>query len=100
VSYSHDAYSLVPVPIPEKALTLYDCIDEFIRAEVVDGISCEHCCKKPDQRVNAMKQMSFWTLPQVFVVQLKRFDHHLRKLDKFIQAPLMLNMTQYVTHPK
>lgn len=67
---------------------------------MVDGISCEHCCKQSNQRVSAVKQMSFWTLPQVFVVQLKRFDHQLRKLDKFIQAPLMLNMTQYVTNPK
>ncbi len=100
VSYSHDAYNLVPVPIPEKVLTLYDCFDEFIRPEIVEDVSCEKCCGKSGTKVSAIKQMSFWTLPHVFLVQLKRFDFHLRKIDKFVQAPLTLNMSSYITHPR
>lgn len=96
VSYAHDAYTLVPVPIPNTVLSLYDCIDQFIKPEIVEGVMCDKC----KVRCNAMKQLSFWTLPQVLIVQLKRFDHHLRKIDRFVQAPLKLNMTQYVTHPR
>jgi ubiquitin C-terminal hydrolase len=96
VSYAHDAYTLVPVPVPNHALTLYDCIDQFITPEIVEGVSCEKCNTKS----NAIKQLSFWTLPHMLIVQLKRFDHRLKKIDRFVQAPLQLNMTQYITHPR
>lgn len=100
VSHAHDAYNIVSVPIPDRALTLYDCIDEFIKPEMVADVTCDRCNSRALPKANAIKQMSFWTLPHVFLVQLKRFDHHLRKIDKFVQAPITLNMSQYITHPR
>lgn len=96
ISYSHDPYTIVPVPIPNTALTLYDCFDAFVEAEEVVSVTCDEC----KEQKSATKILSFWTLPQVLVIQLKRFNHALKKIEKFIQAPPVLNMSKYVTHPR
>jgi ubiquitin C-terminal hydrolase len=96
VSYSHDPYTIVPVPIPQQALTLYDCFDAFIESEQVQNVTCDKC----KEQKSAVKELSFWTLPQVLVIQLKRFNHALKKVEKFIEAPMTLNMSKYVTHPR
>lgn len=93
---SFDPYSLVPVEIAPKALTLYDCLDQFMAAEVLDDVQCDRCaCKR-----QCTKQFKLWTLPKVMIIQLKRFDHLMRKVTHFVQAPKVLNLSQYVSHPK
>lgn len=99
---SYDPYSLVPVEITARALTLYDCLDNFMTPEKLESVTCERCSEKQG-KTNVTKQFSLWTLPQMLVVQLKRFDAlsgGLRKINKFVQAPLKLNLTKYVSHPR
>lgn len=96
VSHTHDPYTIVPVPIPDKVHTLYDCFDFFIEPEKVENVTCDEC----KEQKSAVKELSFWTLPQVLVIQLKRFNHALKKIEKFVQAPITLNMSKYVTHPR
>ena len=106
VSFAHDAYTVVPVPIPDRAFSLYDCFEAFSEPEVVQSVSCERCAaaakeaNQPAQLGPAKKTLTFWSLPTVFIVHLKRFDHNLRKIEKFVQAPMVLNMSRYVTHPR
>lgn len=106
VSYAHDAYTVVPVPIPERALSLYDCFDAFSDPEIVESVTCERCAEAAKASGHtavpglSKKTLTFWSLPHVFVVHLKRFDHNLRKIEKYIHAPMVLNMSRYVTHPR
>lgn len=101
---SYDPYSLVPVEIPARAVTIYDCLDQFMQSEELEGVECENCSREhPQDRKTAVnKQFRLWTLPKMLVIQLKRFDNSrgLRKIQKFIQAPLKLNITKYVSHPR
>lgn len=101
---SYDPYQLVPVEIPEKAVSVYDCLDQFMQSEEIEGVECENCSRQHPQqpKTNVNKQFRLWTLPQVLVVQLKRFDitRGMRKIQKFIQAPLKLNISKYVSHPR
>jgi ubiquitin C-terminal hydrolase len=106
ISHAHDAYTVVPVPIPERALSLYDCFDSFSEPEIVTELRCENCVQlaaregRTEPLGTGKKTLTFWSLPRVFVVHLKRFDHNLRKIEKYVHAPMVLNMTRYITHPR
>lgn len=95
-----DPYSLVPVEIDRKGLTLYDCLDRFMSVEHLEDVMCERCSGPERTKTTAVKQFRLWTLPKVLVVQLKRFDHTMRKIDTFIQVPKVLNLSKYVSHPR
>ena len=93
---SYDPYTVIPVEIPEQGISVYDCLDNFMRPEELDEITCEKC----KQKTSATKKFSLWTMPKVMVIQLKRFDPRFQKITKFIQAPVTLNVTKYVSHPR
>lgn len=92
---TYDPYSLVPVEIAPKALSLYDCLDTFMSVETVDGVTCAKCASQQQ----CTKQFTLWTLPTVMIIQLKRFDVQMRKINQFVQAPRVLNISKYVSHP-
>jgi ubiquitin carboxyl-terminal hydrolase 2 len=96
---SFDPYSLVPVEIAARALTLYDCLDQFMALEHMDDVECERCSREHG-KTKVTKQFRLWTLPKMLVIQLKRFDPMMRKINQFIQAPRILNLTSYISHPR
>ena len=60
------------VSMPGKSLTIYDCMAEYCKEEVLDEnnlFTCEGCNKK----VRAIKKLQVWSSPPVLVIQLKRF---------------------------
>jgi ubiquitin C-terminal hydrolase len=95
---SFDPYSLLPVEISQKALTLYDCLDQFMAVEQMENVDCERCSKEYGKSM-VTKQFRLWTLPKMLVIQLKRFDPMMRKINQFIQAPKILNLSHYISHP-
>jgi len=77
-SSKFDAYLLLSLPMPErptilgKPLTIYECMQEYCKEEVLDQDNlwaCEGCNKK----VKAIKKLQLWTAPPILVVHLKRF---------------------------
>jgi len=78
---------------------LHDCIKLFTEAEVLAPEEAWYCpqCKKHEQ---ATKQLSLWSLPDILIIQLKRFSfkNYLwkDKIDRFIDFPInSLDMTSY-----
>lgn len=57
---------------------------------------CEHC----KVRSNARKRFLLESLPQVATFQLKRFTNSLRKIGKFIQFPLTIDLGRYLDVPR
>lgn len=99
ISAAFDPYSSVPVEIGPRALTLYDCLDQFMGAEQIEDVHCDRC----GPHANVTKQFRLWTLPKMLLVQLKRFDLStggMRKIAQFVQSPKILNLTKYVSHPR
>ncbi|CAF1060070.1 unnamed protein product [Adineta steineri] len=71
-------------------LTLEDCLREFCSIEnLEDSYFCEQeTCKK---RTQATKQLQFYALPPIIIIQLKRFSHKdgLRdKIQTFVEYPM------------
>ncbi|GAA5932515.1 UBP-type zinc finger domain-containing protein [Sporobolomyces koalae] len=84
-----------------KDLTrLQDCLRSFTGAEKLPSkYDCQACGNPPEP---ASKRLSITTLPQILCIQLKRFEHTSltsggTKIDSFVQYPLELDMTPYLS---
>jgi ubiquitin carboxyl-terminal hydrolase 8 len=80
-SIKFDVYSTISVPLAEdknglSAIKLEDCIEKFMEGEQLDELNAWYCpgCKK---HVCALKMIALWSVPDVLIIHLKRFqfDH-------------------------
>nr|NP_001071926.1 zinc finger protein [Ciona intestinalis]BAE93325.1 zinc finger protein [Ciona intestinalis] len=83
---------------------LLECLSLFTEPEILTQDEAWYCpqCKKHRQ---AMKKMSLWDLPDVLIIQLKRFSfkNYLwrDKINMFIDLPVSnFDMTSYCNNPK
>jgi ubiquitin C-terminal hydrolase len=70
-----------------KAVSLFDCLDHHCAPEVLSGDNAwfnEAAGKKQD----VTKRLSFWSLPNVLIVVLKRFEMNARGHTRKIQVPI------------
>ena len=91
-----EAYFLLSLPIPNKKdVTLIDCFDEYTKAEVLEE---ENQYQKDDgEKVDALREIKFWNLPKILVIDLKRFSNINKKNKKYVDFPLeQLNLSKYV----
>ncbi|NBO54827.1 MAG: ubiquitin carboxyl-terminal hydrolase [Actinobacteria bacterium] len=68
-------------------LTLFDCLDHHCAPEVLSGDNAwfnEATGKKQDVK----KRLSFWSLPNVLIIVLKRFEMNARGQVRKIQVPV------------
>ncbi|UJR29300.1 hypothetical protein I4U23_010514 [Adineta vaga] len=86
-----------------KPLTLDGCLREFCSLEKLeDSWFCQQeTCKKDTK---ATKQLQFFRLPQILIIQLKRFSHKdgfREKIDTFVDYPIQgLDLSQFLSSPK
>lgn len=76
---------------------IYECFDLFIKPEEMSGENAWFN-GKTGQKENIFKTMTFWSLPKILVIILKRFSPDgSRKLQTLIDFPLYnLNLSKYV----
>ncbi|KAF8540288.1 hypothetical protein BDD12DRAFT_833963 [Trichophaea hybrida] len=99
-TYNPFMYLSLPIPVVHsRNFTLYDCLKEFTKDEVLDGDDAWHCpqCKQPSK---ATKTLTITRLPMILIIHLKRFTNQGRWRDKLntpINFPLVdLDLTKYV----
>ncbi len=88
-SVSFEPFNILPLPIPNNANDLQDCLREFSKSEVLtecNKYNCENCKELND----AHKNMYLWDLPEHLIIQLKRFSNNgmmTRKNNSTIKFP-------------
>lgn len=92
-----EMYFILDLPIPVKPVcTLYDCIDEFIKPERLEGDNAWFNEKK-NQKESVLKTFLFWSFPNVLVICLKRFSFDgLSKTNTNVQYSHELDLRKYV----
>lgn len=93
----------LPLPLPTHAASkpdapsLYDCFDAFTQSEVLAGENAWHN-EKTGKYQNVVKRITFWNMPKVLIVNIKRFSpdgHH--KINHPVHFPLdNLDLSKYV----
>ncbi|GKV28911.1 hypothetical protein SLEP1_g37898 [Rubroshorea leprosula] len=90
-------------PVVKKArnepLSLYTCLEAFLREEPLVPEDMWYCPQCKEQR-QASKKLDLWRLPEVLVIHLKRFSYSRsmkHKLETFVNFPIHdLDLRNYV----
>ena len=97
LSIKFDPIFMVSLPVrKERDISLYDCFNEYCKLERMENDN-QWFNDKTNKKQDALKQCSFWSLPKYLIIDLKRFDNQLRKIDKHIHIPIEgLDLSRYV----
>ena len=73
-----------------------DCLDEYCDYELLSGEN-QWFNEKRNKKMDAKKNIVFWSLPEIFIVTFKRFKNTLKKNQVLIDFPLTeLDLSKYV----
>jgi ubiquitin C-terminal hydrolase len=93
----------LPIPLNMDRITLYDCFDYYTSPEYITGDNAWYN-EMTGKKEEVIKKISFWSLPTIFIITLKRFHAtHLTKMNHLVEFPVdELDMTPYIEgyHPK
>lgn len=79
-----------------KTCTLIDCFNNYTVVEVLDGDNKVYN-EKTKEKVNTKKQVLFWSLPDLLIINVKRFSNSMKKIKCLVDFPLEnLDLSQYV----
>jgi ubiquitin carboxyl-terminal hydrolase 8 len=93
--YTPMCYFTLPIPNNIENLNVYDCLDNFTQKEILDGDE-QWYCEELNKKVDASKQIRFWSTPKILIIHFKRFLNNGRKITKFVNFPLdNLNLSKY-----
>lgn len=90
---SHDPIQIISLEITGDAGSLNDCLDHYTKKIILDESNLWKCdkCKKS---VRPHKKTILFKTSDIIIIVLKRYSLT-KKIDKFIQYPLQLNLEKY-----
>lgn len=98
MSMTPEPFFIINLPIPQnnKTPTLLDCFDLYVECEIMDGDNCVFN-ETTGEKEAAKKNIMFWSLPTILVIDIKRFNSSNRKNQILVDFPLTnLNLSKYV----
>ena len=103
ISLNNEILSTKPEPFPNILLpilknecSLYDCLDNFCENELMEGDNAWFN-DKTNQKEDINKSILFWNLPNILIIDLKRFDNSNKKINSIVNFPINdLNLSKYV----
>ena len=79
-----------------SSVSLYDCFDLYCKPESMHGDNAWFN-DKTKQNENAFRQIGFWSLPSVMIIDLKRWNGHKHKSHQLVSVPLVdADFSQYI----
>ena len=98
LSMSPEPYFMIDLPIPSNIIepSIIDCFNLYVEGEVLDGEN-QWFNEETNQKQSIQKRIRFWSMPNVLVVDLKRFNSKNRKDQKLVTFPIdNLDLSQYI----
>lgn len=95
---NHEPIMTITLTLKPQYKTLYDCLDELVREEVLDTNN-EWNCEKCKNKVKPHKKLNFWNLSDVLILSIKQFRKN-GKLNNHIDFPEILEMKKYTISSK
>jgi ubiquitin C-terminal hydrolase len=93
-----EPFFIINLPIPQnnKMPSLLDCFDLYVEGEILDGENSV-LNEATNKKEAAKKNLMFWSLPTILVIDIKRFNSSNRKNQILVDFPLTnLNLSKYV----
>ena len=98
LSVSPEPFSILSLSIPSKEqCTILNCLNFYTQPELlIDDNAWFN--DKTNQKQSANKSITFWNLPNVLIIELKRYTNTNSKLHTLVTTPLTdLDLSQYVS---
>jgi len=98
LSVTPEPFSVISLPIPGNLLhpTLYDCFTQYCDKEELVGDNAWFN-DETGSTEDARRGIVFWSLPDILIIDLKRWSSSGRKVSKLVDIPLEgLDMSSYV----
>ena len=97
LSLRPEPFSVLSLSLPDKdTLTLYDCIDHYCKKEGLEGDNA-WLNDKTNQKENVNRGIIFWSLPNILIIDLKRWGGNGRKINKLVSATITnMDLSSYV----
>lgn len=97
VCLTPEPFFMINLPIPaKKNITILDCFDLYAEGEIMDGENAWFNETK-NVKMNVRKKISFWSLPNILVIDFKRFNSRNQKNQSLILFPInFLDLSKYV----
>jgi ubiquitin carboxyl-terminal hydrolase 8 len=98
LSVKPESFSLINLPLPENTnqCTIMDCFDLYTKSEYLEGDNAWYNDKKKAKE-NVYKSICFWSLPEILIVDFKRFTNQNKKINTVVSTPLLdLDLSKYV----
>lgn len=96
LSVATEPYCLISLAVTPSTTSIYDCLDEYCKSELMTGDNAWFNDKTATYQP-VEKSIAFWNLPEILVIDLKRFDNRLRKIAQHISVPTTsLDLSKYV----
>ena len=95
LSVRTEPFFMVDLPIPpnNKSPSLIDCFDYYVDGEIIENYKDE----ETNEIVDIKKTLSFWSFPNILVIDLKRFNNRSQKNQIHVNFPLdNLDLSKYV----
>jgi ubiquitin C-terminal hydrolase len=98
LSGSPEPYFMIDLSIPtdKKEHTLLECFDLYVEGETLEGENAWFN-EETNAKQNVKKKISYWSLPNILVIDIKRFASHTKKNQELVTFPLEnLDLSKYV----
>ena len=103
LSICPEPFSVISLSIPDKnnaavETSIFDCFDLYCKPEQIVWIN-----ENTKQKEIAERSMSFWSLPEIMIIDLKRWNGHKSKQNQLVTVPLSnVNFSTYISgyHPE
>jgi ubiquitin C-terminal hydrolase len=91
-SHTPEVFSTLDLPIPATASTLPECVQSYMAKDEVQWTN-----EKTNAVETATKQLSFWRMPPLLIVALKRFNERGQKNAAVVDIPeqITISGTEY-----
>ena len=97
LSRTCEPFSILSLSLPNKlSCSIIDCFDEYsIDEKLIDDNAWFN--DKTNKKENVKKNIIFWNLPNILIIDLKRYNNANRKIQYMITTPLIdLDLSKYV----
>lgn len=97
LSTTPEPFFMLDLPIPAKRNnTIYDCFNLYTQNELLSGDNAWFNDKTKTKQ-DVVRNIEFWSLPNILAISLKRFTNNLSKTQTLIDFPLSdLDLCKYV----
>ena len=98
LSSSPEPFCIINLSIPQdnKNPSLLDCFDLYVEGEKLEGENAWYN-EATNEKQSVYKKIIYWSLPEILIIDIKRFNNKNNKNQMLITFPLEnLNLSKYV----